>query len=277
MMIRKILIPTDGYGLEDHVIDYVGRVFPQAEFHIISVVNTYERGITLTDILYREMKQGAQNAIDEAEKRLKNMGISPVKKRIIEGLPSKKIVEYAKLHDMDLIAMRVYGRKSTASAYRMGSTVKNVLRRSYTPVLTLASPCHKTQIKRVLLLTDGTKKSKRAENFAILFASTYSEILKVVYLHTNEKDKHHSEKILHNVSWKAKFWEVDVEKKTVDSYDSLLGEINESDIVIMGVGKRSILGCKIGHLAQFVATHSPVPIIFVRRMKERWFSRGSGK
>ncbi len=275
-MIRKILIPTDGYGLEDHVIEYVAKVFPYAEFHVISVVNTYERGITLTDILYKEMRQGAEKAVEEAEILLENMGISPIKRSILEGLPSKKIVEYAKLHDMDLIAMRVYSRKSTASAHRMGSTVKNVLQKSFTPVLTLASPCHKTEINKVLLLTDGRKKSKRAENFAILFASTYSKFLEVVYLHT-VKNEHRGEKILNNVEWKAKFWDVTVKKKIVDSYTSLMKEIRESDIVVMGVGKRTIFGCKVGHLSQFVATHSPVPVIFVHKTKERWFKRVSSK
>ena len=275
-MIHKILIPTDGYGLENHVIDCVGHIFAFAEFHVISVVNTFERGIALTDILYREMKEGAIKAVRQAAKRLEGMGISPVKKAVIEGLPSKKIIDYAKLYDIDLIAMRVYSRKSTASAYRMGSTVRNVLEKARIPVLTLSSPCSKKEIEKVLLLTDGTKKSKRAENFAILFSSTYSQKMKVVYLQKEGGDGR-SERILKNVEWKAKFWNVEVEKNVVHSYDSLLRRIRDSDMVIMGIGKKTIFGCKIGHLSQFVAIHSPVPVIFVHKMKERWSERTSGK
>ena len=56
-MINRILIPTDGYGLEDHVISYVARAFPFAEFHVVSIVNTYERGVQMTTLLYDEMKK----------------------------------------------------------------------------------------------------------------------------------------------------------------------------------------------------------------------------
>ena len=276
-MIRKILIPTDGYGLEDHVIDCVGHIFPFAEFHVISVVNTFEPGITLTDILYKEMRESAVKAVREAANRLEAMGISPVKKTVVEGLPSKKIVDYANLYDIDLIAMRVYSRKSTVSVYRLGSTVKNVLRKSRIPVLTLSSPCDKKEIKKVLLLTDGTKKSKRAENFAILFSSIYSEKMEAVYLQSKELEKYRTEKILKNVEWKAQFWNVRVEKNVVHSYQSLLERIKDNDIVIMGIGERTVWGCKIGHLAQFVATHSPAPVIFVHKMKERWSRRTLGK
>ena len=76
-----------------------------------------------------------------------------------EGLPSKRILDYANLYDADPIAMRVYSRKHTVSAHRIGSTVKNVLKKSSIPVLTLADECAKIP-KRVLILTDGTKNPR---------------------------------------------------------------------------------------------------------------------
>ena len=101
--------------------------------------------------------------------------------------------------------------------------------------------------------------------------------MEVLYLKINERKGHYAEKILKNVEWKAHFWNVDVERKVVNSYDSLVQRMKENDMVIMGIGKKTIFGCKIGHLAQFVATHSPVPVIFVHKMKERWSGRTSGK
>ena len=68
-IIRKILISTDGYGLEDHVISYVVRAFPFAEFHVLSIVNTYERGVQLTNLLYMEMRKSAERAVYEAEEK----------------------------------------------------------------------------------------------------------------------------------------------------------------------------------------------------------------
>ena len=271
-MIKKILIPTDGYGLEDHVIKYVARTFPFADFHVVSVINTYERGVQLTDILYEEMKESAKKAIEDGKKLLEKEGIHNVNFKILEGLPSRDIVRYAVDKDIDIIAMRVYSRKSTASAHRLGSTVANVLKRSQIPVLTLAEECNKTEIKKVLLLTDGTAKSKRAENYAILFASSFGASMEALYIKSDDEE---SSKKLDNVVWKASHWNIEVKKSVerMEDKDAVLKHFNSNDIVVMGVGKKVLFERKIGHMARFVATHSPIPVIFVSSLKKRWFQR----
>ncbi len=272
LMIKKILIPTDGYGLEDHVIRYVARAFPFADFHVISVVNTYERGVQMTDILYREMKDSARKAIQHAEILLEEEGIHLIHTHILEGLPSREIVKYSKIHDLDIIAMRVYCRKSTASAHRMGSTIRNVLRISTIPVLTLAEECQRYDIKNILLLTDGTGISKRAENYAILLASSYKARLEALYIKERDED---ASKKLDSVIWRAKYLDVGV-KRSVESFrdrDTLMRHFANNDLVVMGIGRRRILHRHIGHMAQIVATHSPIPVIFVSALKKRWFKR----
>ncbi len=271
-MIKRVLIPTDGFGLEDHVIEYMAKAFPFADFHVISVVNTYERGVQLTNLLYDEMQDASMKAVREAEEKLHSLGIHNVKNRVAEGLPSREIVRYAKLNDVDLIAMRVYGRKSTASAHRLGSTVHNVLKISPIPVLTLADRCDRVPIKRLLLLTDGTAKTKRAENFAILLSSSYNLEMEVIYFskYSNES----GEKILKNVEWKANYWNVRIEKKIVeDEPKKIFEHLGENDIVVMGTGKKGYLSPKVGHVSLYMATHSPIPVIFVRKLKERWSKR----
>ncbi len=275
-MIKRILIPTDGYGLEDHVIRYVARAFPFADFHVVSVVNTYERGVQLTDILYEEMKESARKAISRAEKLLEEEGIHLVHSSILEGLPSREIVNYARTRDIDLIAMRVYCRKSTASAHRLGSTVKHVLQKSPIPVLTLAEECRKYSIGSILLLTDGTAKSKRAENYAIMLASSYGARLEILYLKDEGEE---FQKKLDSVAWKAEYWHIDVEKFAEPSRDrdAVMRHFARNDIVVMGVGKKILFWRKIGHMAQLVATHSPIPVIFVNSLKKRWSKRTQPK
>ena len=271
-MIKRILIPTDGFGLEDHVIRYVARTFSFADFHVVSVVNTYERGVQLTDILYEEMKESAQKAISHAENLLEEEGIHLVHSAVLEGLPSREIVRYAKSHDVDLIAMRVYCRKSTASAHRLGSTVKNVLKRSTIPVLTLAEDVERYEIKRILLLTDGTLKSHRAENYAILLASSFGAALEILYI--RGKEEGNIEGKLKNVSWKASYWGIPVETFIEEeSMDKVIKHFHRSDVAVMGVGKRILFFKTVGRMSQLVATHSPIPVIFVSSMKKRWSQR----
>ncbi len=276
-MINRILIPTDGYGLEDHVISYVARAFPFAEFHVVSIVNTYERGVQMTTLLYDEMKKAAEEAIYEAEEKLKNFGIHDVKIALLEGLPSREIVRYAKAHDIDLIAMRVYSRKNTASAHRLGSTVRNVLKRSRIPVLTVAEEVTKLPIKKAVLLTDGTMKTKMAENFAILFSSSYNVEIEAIYFSPTD-DEERGKKIIKNLEWKAEHWGVKIKGKIIrKDLNEILQEIYSGDIVIMGMGKKSMFGYEIGHVTLYVVTHSPVPVILVPKAKDKrwdkWTSR----
>ncbi len=278
-MISHILIPTDGYGLEDHVISYVARAFPFAEFHVVSVVNTYERGVELTNILYGEMKKAAENAIFEAEEKLRKLGIEDINVALLEGLPSREIIKYAKAYEIDLIAMRVYTRKHTASAHRIGSTVRNVLKKSRIPVLTVADECDRVPIKKALLLTDGTTKTKMAENFAILFASSYNLNLEAVYFSPNKDNAAHGESILKNLEWKAGHWNVKIRGRVIQNdMSSVISHLVDGDIVIMGMGKRGLFGCNIGHVALYMVTHSPVPVILVHKTRNRrWMKRMSCK
>ena len=280
-MIKRIVIPTDGYGLEDHVIKYVARAFPSAEFCLISVVNTCERGVQLTNLLYKEMRESAERAIERGKELLEEEGIKStnIKSRILEGLPSKRIIKYANRKDADLIAMRVYSRKATTSAQRIGSTVKNVLKRSHVPVLTLADECNRFPIKKVLFATDGSGKSKRAKNFAILFSSYYKTELEVLHvIESNEKESH-GKNILENVEWKASFMNVKVKKSLEkgDVAEKILQHAMDNDILIMGIGRQFLFMHYLGHVTQAVCTHAPIPVIFVRCMKKRWEKRGLHK
>ena len=274
-MIKKIVIPTDGYGLEDHVIKYIARAFPFAEFDIISVVNTFERGVQLTTLLYKEMKEGAKKAVERGKDILEKEGITNVKTRILHGIPSKKILEYAKTRDVDLIVMRVYSRKKTVSVQRLGSTVRDVIRKSSTPVLTLAEDCEKIPIKKVLLATDGTRTSERAKNFAMLFSSYFKTDLEVLYVRQNKNDTEHAHRVVENAEWKASFLDVKVKKSIEegDVVEKILEHAKSNDLIIMGTGKTFLFWHYIGHVTQAICSHSPIPVLLVKCMKKRWKKR----
>ncbi|HEC89620.1 MAG: universal stress protein [Thermoplasmata archaeon] len=273
-MIKKIVIPTDGYGLEDHVIRYLARAFPFADFHIISVINTFQRGVQLTNLLYKEMKEGAEKAVEHGRAILEEEGIHNAKTRISEGLPSKMIVDYANRRDADLIALRVYSRKATVSAQRMGSTVIGVLKRSNIPVLTLAEDCERFPIKHILFATDGTRKAETAKNFAILLSSVFKANLEVLHV-IEDSDGKHAERIIENVEWKSSFMNVDVKKSIErgDVVEKILEHAEDNDLIIMGTGRKFLLWHFVGHVTRAVCTHSPVPVIIVRSIKKRWIKR----
>ncbi len=140
-------------------------------------------------------------------------------------------------------------------------------------MLTLAEECNKTEIQKVLLLTDGTIKTKRAENYAILFASSFGASMEILYI--KRKEDRESLKKLDNVVWKASHWNIEVKRSVerIEDKDAVLKHFNNNDIVVMGVGKKLLFWRRIGHMARFAATHSPIPVIFVNSLKKRWFQR----
>ncbi len=274
-MIKKIVIPTDGYGLEDHVIRYVARAFPFADFHVISVINIFERGVQLTNLLYREMKEGAEKAVEHGRRILEEEGIHNATTRILEGFPPKKIVDYAKRRDADLIALRVYSRRSTVSPQRMGSTIKGVLRSSNIPVLTLAEECERYPIRNILFATCGTRKAETAKNFAILLSSVLKARLEVLCVIERDTSEEYANRVVRNVEWKASF--MNVETKGVveegDAVERILEYADGNDLVIIGTGKKILFWHSIGHVTEAVCTHSPIPVLVVRSLKKRWKKR----
>ncbi|RLI65401.1 MAG: universal stress protein [Candidatus Asgardarchaeum californiense] len=274
-MIKKIVIPTDGYGLEDHVIRYVARAFPFADFYVISVINTYDRGVQLTTLLHKEIKESAEKALHRAKNILEDEGIHNIKLKVLEGIPSQKIAEYARKKDADLIALHVYSRKRTVSSQRMGSTIKSVLKRCTPPVLTLTEECKNFPIKNILFATDGTRKSERAKNFAILLSSALKANLEVLHVSQGSEGDEHARNILINTEWKASFLNVKV-KKSMDQGDiaeKILEYAKNNDLIVMGIGRRILFWHYIGHITQAVCTHSHIPVILVCSIKKRWEKR----
>ncbi len=270
-MIKKILIPTSGYGNEDHIIEYVARVFPFATFHVVNVIDAYNRGFQLTNLLDQELSKLAENAIEQAKKKFQDEGINNIETKILRGLASKTIVKYSRKNDIDLIATGVYNKKSTCSINQMGSTVKNIIAHSTIPVLTLTKDTDKSQIKNILFPTDGTRKTRWAKNFAILLSAHLHAKLEVLSALNDKKDEDLALKLLENIEWKASFLNVKVKKtiKKGEAINIILEQTKENDIIIMGCGRRFLFWQTIGHVTKTIACSSSIPVIFVRYFKKR--------
>jgi len=263
-MFRKILIPTDGTGLEDHVIRYAAEMFPFAEFHVISVVNTRAKGIQLTTLLTEMLEKTAQDAISHAVKVLVQEGVQPSAKKVIIGIPSQSIHQYACENGIDLIALRSYARHGIQS-YKLGGTIENTLKLSKIPILIMSSPAKGHRPKSILLATDGTKGSQNAENVAILYAASTNSELNSIFVRATNKEN--SEKVIKNISWKAKQHKLKCNNISVtgDPVKSIIEIAKEHDIVIMGTGRKGWFSkIVIGHVSRQVVVASPKPVILVR-------------
>lgn len=270
-MFQKILIPTDGSGLEDHAIKYAALAFPFAKYHVISVIQPNVKGTHLTRLLKEMLKESAKKAINHADDLLDAEGIDIDKKKILHGIPSKEILNYARSKEIDLIVMRSYC-KSGVLSYRLGTTIENVLKITHIPVLIITSSVTPREPKRILLPLGGEHLEQKAlENVALNTAKSFNAkltALSVVEGGKRGKEKAHAEKILTNMAWKAKHFDVEFTKviEHGEPGEIILKYAVSHDLIIMGAGKKGIFRSVVmGHVAREICAPSPVPIILVRR------------
>jgi nucleotide-binding universal stress UspA family protein len=268
-MFEKILIPTDGTGLEDHAIRYSALAFPFAKYHVISVVQPNVKGTHLTKLLKQMLEESATKAIHHAEELLLKEGIEIEKKEVLFGLPPKEILKYSKSNHMDLIVMRSYC-KSGVLSYKLGTTIENVLKHTHVPVMIITTLAIPREPKKILLPIGGEHVEHKAlENIALNTAKSFNGELTALYVvEGGKKDRANGEKILTNVEWKAKHFGVKLTRaiNSGEPGEVILKYAESHDLIIMGAGKKGIFRSVVmGHVAREICAPSPIPIILVRR------------
>ncbi|MFC7319205.1 universal stress protein [Halomarina halobia] len=136
-MFNNILVPTDGSDTAEaaleHAIDLASRA--DAVIHVVYVADvTVARGGPMLDLLTEE----GQRATKEAASRVSGAGLS-VTRAVVEGKPSRAILEYADEARIDLIVMGTHGRTGLDRLF-MGSVAGRVVRLAKVPVLTIRRP-----------------------------------------------------------------------------------------------------------------------------------------
>ena len=138
-MYDRVLLPTDGSAGMERVIDHAAALarIHDADLHAIYVVDT----ASLTDLPLESSWEGVsaalqregETALEAVERRVQDLD---VRTTIIEGSPSRDIVEYAVENDCDLVVMGTHGRAGV-DRWILGSVAERVVRKSTIPVLTV--------------------------------------------------------------------------------------------------------------------------------------------
>jgi len=144
-MYQKILIPLDESKESECVLDHV-RVIAKGcsvpKLVLLRVVEPFPPAAAnyIGDEKVRDVQKEAKRAAEEylsyLSAGLRNScgGIEQV---VIEGNPADEILDYAKTHGVDLIAMTTHGRSGLAR-WSLGSVAERVMRHATVPVLTVS-------------------------------------------------------------------------------------------------------------------------------------------
>jgi nucleotide-binding universal stress UspA family protein len=152
----------------------------------------------------------------------------------------------------------------------LGSTIENVLKHTYGPVMIVTTAADQREPKMVLMPIGGAHLDQKAlENVALNTTKSFNGELTALYVIEGgkEKGKAQAEKVLSNTAWKAEHFDVKF-KKIIDFGDpaeTILKHADSHDLIIMGAGKRGIFKKVVmGHVAREMCATSTLPVILVR-------------
>ncbi|WP_132059479.1 universal stress protein [Halorussus amylolyticus] len=140
-MYERILVPTDGSTDTERAVAHAVELAAAhgAELHAVYVVNSATfAGLpmeTSWEGIDDVLREEGETALERVEDIAAEHGVA-VTTRLVEGSPSRRIVEYAESEGCDLVVMGTHGRGGI-DRLLLGSVAEGVVRACSVPVLTV--------------------------------------------------------------------------------------------------------------------------------------------
>lgn len=186
-MFRNILVPINGSGGSDPAIDRALGLAQRfdAAVHVVHVIDVEAVDAELDgaqrDRLHQPLERRGHEAVDRFYERATDQGID-VTQNLLEGRPSRTILEYVDDHDIDLIVMGTHGHSGPEST-RLGSTTERVISATRVPVLAVPKPVDTSNgFDRIVIATDGSDIAEDAADRGIDIAAEYNASVSVIYV-----------------------------------------------------------------------------------------------
>lgn len=265
-MLNEIVVGYDGTKRSEHAALFAAKLFPQARFHIVTVVDTRRAGVYYTKMIWKIMERSSREAAYKLEKKLEREGVK-TRIAILKGKPSREILRYSRDHDISTLVFSTYTKEGIQTLY-LGSTVEEVLESSRDKqILIVSKKVKNPRIRKILLATDATKYSKRAENGALMLAAHLGAELTALYIHPEETIPEKIQSTMEaNIKWKADHMRVKTRLlfHVGKPEELILKEFKRYDMLVMGAGGRGLyhwlIRRKIGHLTREVIATSDKPV-----------------
>jgi len=179
-MFRKILIATDNSQLMDNIVRYTALLFPEAEFHVINVIDTSRGNVPLSGLVRSTLEGLAREAVENAAKILEEKGIKAIK-ATPSGRPSTEILNYITRNRIDLLVIATHSKSGT-QALHIGRCCARILEHTHCPIMLFNKPTRLERPKKILNPTSGSKYSHQGSLLAASLANNLGASLTVLFL-----------------------------------------------------------------------------------------------
>lgn len=295
-MYDTVLVPTDGseHALRaaEHGLFLAGAF--DARVHVVSVADVraaagpFDAGGVEAEFR-DDLMVDAEAAIDDVQ-ALAPGGV-PVETATLEGKPQEAILEYAREHDVDLVAMGTHGRTGV-ERYVAGSVCEHVVRHAPMPVLTARKTSESTPAEGyddVLVPTDGSSAARAAIDHAIAIADVCDarvHALNVIDLGDVAASAEYSvpadlieslhergERATGVVAERARPHGLEIRESVRQGYPArdLVEYVEEEDVDLVAMGTAGRTGLSrflMGSTTERIVRHSPVPVLSVNARHE---------
>lgn len=140
-MYDRILVPTDGSSETERAVAHAAKlaVAHGADLHAVYVVNSASFAGLPMETSWEGVGDVLQEEGEAALSRVEDIGAEydlEVSTHLLQGSPSRRIVEFAEDEDCDLVVMGTHGRGGI-DRLLLGSVAEGVVRACSVPVLTV--------------------------------------------------------------------------------------------------------------------------------------------
>ncbi len=236
-MFDKILIATDNSPLIRSGMEYTSNLFPDAEYHLVNVLNTKDKSVPKTNLIESRMKKEAEEAIFQSKKILKDMGVERIKTAMPIGDPSEEILDYINKNQIDLLVIGTHS-KSGAQEIHIGDTSSDILKVVSIPSLIIARRFDPMIPKTIFNPTTFSSYSVDATMIALDLAEMFDASLTTY--HIGKKDPGAASRRIKRVAKKADIdFELIVNKGATE--EEILDESAKYDFMVGSRGRGSFL------------------------------------
>lgn len=263
-MFSKILVATEGTPIMGHLTEYVATLFPHADYHVISVVDTSVGSIDISHHLTNLLTERTEEALDMAREILEKHHIENVVTRALRGKPANLIASYAHRESVDLVVLGT-STKSGVVKFTFGHVGENLIRILRPPILIINQEVEIRKPSHILSPTDGGIHSKEAGKVALFITNYFKASLFKFFIGSNRE-------VGKRVLDAAEVWAREVGVKEVtkmeismhDPAEDILRLAADYDMIVMGKGKKTFLRRDIlGNTSREVAALSPIAVLLV--------------
>lgn len=137
-MFTNILVPTDGSSGSAEALERGISLAAKydATLHALYVVDVRVGYDTGGAGVIEPMQEAGEDAVSAAVEQANDAGVEDVTGEVVEGVPTRSILDYADENGVDLIVMGTHGRTGFEH-FVLGSVTEKVVRLSDVPVLTV--------------------------------------------------------------------------------------------------------------------------------------------